>query len=561
MDWNIPEQSVFCFIGKGDSAKSTILDAIKYVFHPHWSLSLNDADFYQCNTDVPIVIEATFGDLIDDFRSLQKYGRYLRGWNILGITLSDEPSDNLEEVLTARLTVNKDLEPHWDIICDRNPDGIPFKAPDRIKAHVGFIGEYSERQLTWANGTALAKMTNSENLNEVLVNIARTIKDLVDKDRATTLTKFDEVAVIAQRVGVSLGVPVTDKYQAHLDLSSINFRKDVLALHDNNIPLRQLGLGSRRMLLCGIQKTELTNGHITLFDEIELGLEPYRITRLVKHIKDDKTGQYFLTTHSPSVLRELTISELFIVHNNAGNVDIIQTSSEDFLEYNPQGCLRLSAEAFLAKKIIICEGATEVGFLRGYDNYRTAETQRSFAYFGAALLDAKGANKIKNLAKLFQALGYSVAIIADTDAPTELSYSDIQELTDIGIHACTWAGECSLEERVMLDLPWSSVLESVKFARDQLDKPVNEQIKQLSIGISLSGHADNWEDSVELRRALGQAAKESIKKDSKKNPWFKNMTDAELWFDLIVPAFNKETFKKSDLAIKLTNLLSWIENE
>ena len=42
----------------------------------------------------------------------------------------------------------------------------------------------------------------------------------------------------------------------------------------------------------------LREPHITLFDEVELGLEPHRIARLLKHLKDDVTGQYFLTTHS-----------------------------------------------------------------------------------------------------------------------------------------------------------------------------------------------------------------------------------------------------------------------
>lgn len=61
------------------------------------------------------------------------------------------------------------------------------------------------------------------------------------------------------------------------------------------------------MLLCGIQKMGLEEGHITLFDEVEFGLEPHRISRLLKHVREDKKGQYFLTTHSPVVLRELTI--------------------------------------------------------------------------------------------------------------------------------------------------------------------------------------------------------------------------------------------------------------
>src|SRR5664280_2597565 len=100
LDWNLPIGDIFCLIGKGDSSKSTILDGIRYAFYPHWNLSLSDSDFHQCKTDNPIVIEVTIGELTEEFCSLNKYGHYLRGWCAQTLTLSDEPDDHLEKVLT-----------------------------------------------------------------------------------------------------------------------------------------------------------------------------------------------------------------------------------------------------------------------------------------------------------------------------------------------------------------------------------------------------------------------------------------------------------------------------
>src|SRR5690606_12003712 len=97
--------------GKGDSSKSTILEAIKCAFYPHWSLNLSDSDFYECKLDKPIIIEVTIGDLIHEFCSLSKYGNYLRGWDAAALKVIDEPDDHLESVLTVRLSVEKDLEP------------------------------------------------------------------------------------------------------------------------------------------------------------------------------------------------------------------------------------------------------------------------------------------------------------------------------------------------------------------------------------------------------------------------------------------------------------------
>lgn len=197
----------------------------------------------------------------------------IRGWDAAAQKLHDEPDDHFESVLTARLTVEKDLEPKWTVVCDRNPDGVPFKQADRNKVGVGLIGVFSERELSWANGTALAKLTAAQSLSELLANASRTARSSLDVDRAVTLTNFDNAATKSQEIAKLLGVPVLDAYKAHLDLASINLKVGGLSLHDGEIPLRQLGLGSRRMLQCGIQKAGLEEGHITLFDELEFGLE------------------------------------------------------------------------------------------------------------------------------------------------------------------------------------------------------------------------------------------------------------------------------------------------
>ena len=110
-EWSLPSADIFCFIGKGDSSKSTILEAIRFAFYPQWNLILSDSDFYQCKVENPIIIEITMGDLIEEFCSLHKYGQYLRGWNARQLILTDEPNDHLESVMTTRLTIERDFEP------------------------------------------------------------------------------------------------------------------------------------------------------------------------------------------------------------------------------------------------------------------------------------------------------------------------------------------------------------------------------------------------------------------------------------------------------------------
>lgn len=550
-DWSLPAAEIFCLIGKGDSSKSTILEAIRYTFYPQWNLTLSDTDFYQCKVENTIVIDVTIGDLVDELCSLSKYGSYLRGWDAAGQKLADEPDDHLENVLTVRLTVEKDLEPKWVAVCDRSPEGVPFKQADRNKVSVGLIGAYSERQLSWATGTALANLTETQSLNELLANASRTARTSLDADRPVTLKNFDAAALRSQEIAKLLGVPVLDSYKAHLDLTSINLKVGGLTLHDGDMPLRQLGLGSRRMLLCGIQTVGLEEGHITLFDEVEFGLEPHRITRLIKHVKEDKRGQYFLTTHSPIVLRELTVKELYIVHNTGGLVQIISAAKEGLEEHQMQGKIRSSTEAFLAKKVVVCEGATEVGFLRGFDDLQVAKMKDPFSFHGVALVDAGGGSKVKALAKAFKSLCYDVSVLADSDAEDQFSRADEEELVKLGIPVQVWSDKLSLEERAFQDLPWGCVLTSVKLAQDELGFAAHDQVRSKCQG-RLEKDIGSWVDSPDLRTAIGVAAKRS--------GWFKRTTDADLWFKAISPAFHDATFSKTNLALVLEKLWAWAEH-
>ncbi|CAB3863709.1 hypothetical protein LMG26689_02626 [Achromobacter animicus] len=551
LDWDLPKADIFCLIGKGDSSKSTILEAIRYAFHPQWNLTLSDSDFHECKVSDSIIIEVTIGELTEEFCSLNKYGHHLRGWNAEALKLTDEPEDHLESVLTVRLTVDKNLEPRWAVICDRHPEGVPITQGDRNKVSVGLIGAYSETQLSWAAGTALAKLTEAQSLNELLANASRMARASLDAARPVSLKNFDAAAVKSQDIAKLLGVPVRDAYKAHLDLASINLKVGGLALHDGDMPLRQLGLGSRRMLLCGIQKMGLEEGHITLFDEVEFGLEPHRITRLIKHVREDKRGQYFLTTHSPTVLRELTVKELYVVHNKGGVVQVISATKSGLEQLEVQGKIRSSTEAFLAKKVVICEGATEVGFVRGFDDHQVGKGKDPLSYHGVALLDARGASKIRDLAKAFKSLGYDVSVLADADAEDQFSTPDAVELTKLGVPVHVWSDKYSLEERAFQDLPWESVVASLKLAHNELGYPVHDQVRS-RVQDALDPDLEKWPESAKLRTTIGVAAK--------KAGWFKDTTRGDQWFKAVVPAFNDAAFLKKNLAVKLEALWTWAEH-
>ncbi len=553
LDWVIPGQNILCLIGRGDSTKSTILEALRRAFYPQWNLSFDDADFHLCNPENSITIEAVLGDLPDAFRDLEKYGHILCGWNPQTNVRTDDPGDGLEDALRVRLTVTNELEPSWSVIKNSDDAGVPFKATDRAKVAVSLIGAVSDRHLTWSRGSILSQLTETENISSSLAGAARAAKAALEARRVEDLAGFDEVAGTAETTARTLGVNVAASYKAHLDTDAINVRMAGLTLHDGDMPLRQLGLGSKRMLTTGLQKQALRSPHITLFDEVEVGLEPHRIARLLQHLKEDGTGQYFLTTHSPVVLRELTVDDLHIVHCDGGHIDVA-AANKPAIANSIQGKIRTGAEAFLAPKIVVCEGATEVGFLRGLDVYWVTEEEKdSFAYRGIGLFDADGASKIKKIAEGLKALGYDVSILADSDEPVQFSDAHAQELRNAGITVVKWDGALSIEERMFADLPWGGIMASFEAARAiwNDDDRLLDQV-QTQFGQGFDRNYETWADTTPLRTAMGKAAKAS--------GWFKRQSWGREWAAAISSHLTEDAIRESDLVRQLTGLRDWIDN-
>ena len=552
LDWNVPDNSLFCLIGRGDSTKSTILEALRRAFYPQWNLHFDDADFFRCAPENAIRIDVILGDIPDQYRDLESYGRHLCGWDLQNMTPHDEPCDGLEDALRVRLSVAKDLEPSWRVIRGDDDEGIAFKVVDRANASVSLIGALSDRHLTWSRGSLLSRLTEADSLSLSLAEAGRAARAALESNRAQSLAHFDSIAQTAQVTARSLGVNVAGAYKAHLDADAISVHLGGLALHDGEMPLRRLGLGSKRMLTTGLQKQALHTPHITLFDEVEMGLEPHRIARLVEHLKTDTTGQYFLTTHSPVVLRELTVDDLHIVHCRDGRIQIVAANQPAIAEC-VQGKIRAGAEAFLAPKIVACEGKTEVGFLRGLDDYWIAKGLSSFAYQGVALFDAGGASNVRSLAESLNQLSYSVAVLADSDNPDQFSDVDAQTLASAGVAVTRWDGGVSIEERVFADLAWAGVVASFEVActmhgdRERLIDQVQSQY-----GARIPRDLAQWTDTRTMRTALGKAAKASC--------WYKRQDRAQEWVAAIKQHLDGDSNQNSDLMRKLAELRAWIDD-
>jgi len=508
-----PGSGINCLIGPGDSGKSSVLDAIDLCLGVKRSIQFGnaqfrDSDFYRLDVSQPIQISLTIGALDDSLKSLDHYGLYLRGFHETTKELSDEPEVGAETVLTLRLTVNEDLEPIWSLYSDRAEAQGEAKSlhwADRVRLASTRLGEPGDHHLSWKRGSLLHKLSDEKaDISADLAKVAREArKAFGDKAKPQVSETLMMVETAAKSLGISVG-----EVSALLDSNSISFSGGTICLHDGEgVPLRGLGLGSTRLLVAALQRQVASRAGVVLLDEVEHGLEPHRIMRLIDSLgAKEKVPplQVFMTTHSPVALKELKIEQLYVLRQSttcheARHVGI----------YDAQGTVRDCPEAFLAPSVIVCEGATEVGFLRGLDLHRQA-TQMSIAANGVALTDGKGENAYKRAIDL-ASLGYRTLLLRDNDKAAKAT--DVAKFKALGGTVIQWRDEKAIEQEI-----FSSVSPAVveRLLSDAICNKGEDSVSAMikNHGSSLLECQNNLTD--EGRKCLGLSAK--------KGGWFKTVS-------------------------------------
>jgi putative ATP-dependent endonuclease of OLD family len=553
-----PSPGLNCLVGPGDSGKSSILDAVDFCLGARRNIPFTDADFFGLDVEVPIEISVTIGDLDDDSKNLEAYGMYLRGFDALTAEIEEEPERELETVLTVKLTVASDLEPSWSLVSARaeaQGQSRNLSWSDRVRLAPTRIGAMADYHLGWRRGSVLNRVSEERaDTSAALAKAAREARALFG-DQAEE--QLGETLSIVAETARELGIPVGDKVKAMLDTHSVSFSGGTISLHDEDgIPLRGLGTGSTRLLIAGLQRKAAARATIILMDEVEHGLEPHRIIRLLGSLgakEKDPPLQVFMTTHSPVALRELSGDQVFVVRPSKSGHDVLRVGTADEI----QSTIRLYPDAFFAHSVIVCEGASEVGLVRGLDQHRTANGYDSINAEGTSLVDCGGGGPERALkrAAAFQALGYRTAIVRDDDIkPVE---ADETAFKARGGAVFTWSDGCALEDDLFASLTDDGVDDLINRAiKLHGDALVNDHIKSASANAKDLA-AIQYESlingiSVESREILGKAAR------SKKAGWFKSVT----WMEDVARDIVGPHLKDADEGFRefIAAILDWADD-
>lgn len=559
------DSRIICLIGSGDSGKSTLLTAIEWALWPSWSLIATDMDFYNSDTSTPIAITVSITELPKALVKEDKFGLYLRDFVKVCLGGDDEPTDSGITILTIQLTIDESLEPKWNVITSRT-DPKPISQKDRRLLSFGVVGFDHEKDFQWGRGSILQKYADSR---DALHNaFTQAMRAAVEN---TSLEALDQIAPTLKDVGKQYGVSFSGEIHNRLLMQNGSYSTTV-GVFDGKVPFAQRGLGSKRLLSIGMNVNACDDGALVLVDEMETGLEPYRISALINQFRAQfkDHGQLIMTTHSRSVVCECGVSELCVVNNDAGELKVHQLDSVEDIKGEVQGIIRGEPDAFLCKRIIICEGKTEIGLLRSLDEKLLIKTGTRFAHYRVGTALGGGGNKFFSLARLLKKCGYDCCILMDSDIDDE--EAEKEEVEKLGIKVFSWEKGNAIEEQLFQDasiqcaeqlLAYAVEIKGIQSVEAHLHNEFKNEDKEYQIAddaIILSGN-DNGEVSIDVLRRIGKVAKGKLnkKKNQVEGAWFKRIDRGKDVGDIVFSS--KDQLEEGSYFKGIVNgILEWVTN-
>jgi len=350
----LPAKGANVILGGGDAGKTTILDAIGLLLNPTHATTLSDADYFERKLADGFKIEAVMAlppELIAGQTHKPSWPWEWKDGNAVPPALGDEGPVG-DPVYIFRVAGSPDLELLYEIV---QPNGDLDHFSVGLRRTIGIIrlsgDDRNDRDLRLVQGSALDRLLSDRGLRSRLGNkIAKSeVKAELDDDAKRALTELD-LAFKAKALPDKLDLAVTGA-QGVTITALIGLTAD---RGGTQLPLASWGSGTRRLSALAIAEQNQDDFPITLVDEVERGLEPYRQRALVQKLQA-APSQTFLTTHSTSAISAATASALWYLDHkgNIGPLDGRKIAAHQ----------QKDPEAFLARFSIIAEGATEVGFV------------------------------------------------------------------------------------------------------------------------------------------------------------------------------------------------------
>ncbi len=380
-------------------------------------------------------------------------------------------------------------------------------------------------------GSALARLTNSASSAQVIAIAHRKAREAVSE---MELDEWQQVADQAKAMVRDYGVRVSD-LRPGLDTRAVRFGQGVLSLYDGAVPLQAFGLGSKRLSALAMQEAGIGNASIILIDEMEHGLEPHRIRRLVKKLCVDRNvGQVIMTSHSPTPVVALEVQDLRFTRHANGQLDVLACGDSGQAALQP--VIRSCPMAVFARAVIVCEGKTEEALCEALSAaWAASHGGEGFELRGIVAVNG-GGSAAPQAAIQFAKLGYKIVLLADSDRTINPT---VQQLNAAGVAVMLWDGNMATEQRIAADVPLAALQDIANAAciieeeRRCVDSCRTALTKLGGDGNILANmNLAEWQaggiDESRIRAVIGNSAKVS--------GWFKDLNTGKMLADIAVAA-------------------------
>jgi len=207
--------------------------------------------------------------------------------------------------------------------------------------------------------------------------------------------------------------------------------------------------------------------------------------------------------------------------------------------------MRVCAEAFLSNKVIVCEGKTEIGLLKGVDAVEQSQGRHSIESLGVMHADGGGSHMFKR-AKVFNELSYSVSIFKDSDI-NDQQQASITEAMKLGIPMFEWGDSQATEQAIFNNCHLNLIPQLLNIA---VERKTN-----VAVNAHITNATENQLNLTICTQTPQDAHRSYLGLSAKKKEWYKdiepmeNVAETVLWPNKqwIQPVFTQV----------LDNLLAW----
>ena len=462
LSWH-PASGVNVILGGGDVGKTTILDAIGLLLSPNNSTLLFDTDYHARDDKAGFVIEAVIALPPTSGINNQIKPSWPWNWNdskAVVPAIDENDITKSEPVYRLRVRGTEELDLAYEIV---QPAGTTDSLTVALRRAIGLVrlsgDDRNDRDLRIVQGSALDRLISDKGLRSRLASkLAKNDIRGELTDSARDVLKELDVAFKAKSLPNGLDLAIAGGQGLSIT-ALIGLTAECEGMH---LPLASWGTGTRRIAALTIAEQNQGEAPVTLVDEVERGLEPYRQRSLMEKLQAGKS-QAFVTTHSSSVISAVSKGGIWYVDHEGRIGSLESTKIAKHRKSDP--------ETFLARLTIVAEGATE----RGFVTVLLEKSLDSLEQHGVHICDGGGHETTLDLLEALAAGGLRFGGFADDeDGRHAARWKKVEEKLDKLLFR--WPSGC-LEENIIGSLP-NDKLETL--LKDPADEKTGERLRTLA---------------------------------------------------------------------------------